>query len=57
MYNCVIEYYTPKGHIVQIRDKIVAPTAEKALEIAENNLRKDKRRVVGSIEYTKATPL
>jgi hypothetical protein len=57
MYNCVIEYYTPKGHIVQIRDKIVAPTAEKALEIAEKNLRKDKRRVVGSIEYTKATLL
>jgi hypothetical protein len=50
-------YYTPKGNVVQISDRVIAPTSQKALEIAERHLRRDKRRVISSIEYTKATPL
>jgi len=57
IYDCVIMYYTPKGNVVQISDRVIAPTSQKALEIAERHLRRDKRRVISSIEYTKATPL
>ena len=46
-------YLTPFGRPVQVNETITAPTPDEAMALAEKLLRKDKRRVIGSIEYRK----
>jgi hypothetical protein len=50
-------YRTPAGRAIQVNETTIAPTPEEAMALAEKIMRKDKRRLIGSIEYRKVIPL
>ena len=54
LFNCVICYTTPSGQRRYFRTKTIAPAADLAVELAERQLRSDRRRRVGSTVYTQA---
>ena len=56
VFNCAIVYQTPGGRWVQVNERVIAPTAEEALAVAEKMVLADKRRVIGNIEHRKAYP-
>ena len=53
-FNCRVVYYTPAGHRRTAHLKTRAALADTALDIAERQLRSDKRRHVGRIVYGEA---
>ena len=53
-FNCLLVYRTPAGHRRQSRHKTRAVMADIALDIAERQLRADKRRRVDRVTYGKA---
>lgn len=53
-FNCLLEYYTPGGYRRQSHHSTIATAADLALEIAEKQLRADKRRRVAWVSYGKA---
>lgn len=53
-FNCRLVYLTPAGHRRQSNHKTRAIAADIALEIAERQLRADKRRSVASVVYGEA---
>lgn len=53
-FNCLLVYLTPAGHRRQSNHKTRAIAADIALEIAERQLRADKRRRVASVVYGEA---
>jgi hypothetical protein len=57
VYRCVIMYRTPAGRAIQVNETTIAPTPEEAMALAEKIMRKDKRRLIGGIEYRKVIPL
>ena len=56
-FNCRLTYYTESGYEKHSYHKTIAPAADLALEIAEKQLRADKRRKVGLISYGEAIQL
>lgn len=55
-YNCRLVYLTPAGHRRHSHHKTRATTANDALDVAERQLRADKRRRVDLVIYGKAIP-
>jgi len=53
-FNCRLVYLTPAGHRRHSSHKTRAIAADIALEIAERQLRRDKRRRVASVVYGEA---
>ena len=53
-FNCRLVYLTPAGHRRHSSHKTRAIAADIALDIAERQLRADKRRRVASVVYGKA---
>ena len=53
-FNCLLIYRTPAGHRRQSRHKTRAVMADIALDIAERQLRADKRRLVARVTYGEA---
>ena len=53
-FNCLLIYYTASGYRRQSTHRTIAPSADLALDIAEKQLRNDKRRRVGRVVYGKA---
>lgn len=53
-FNCLLEYYTPSGYRRQSTHRTIASAADLALDIAEKQLRNDKRRRVAWVSYGKA---
>ena len=53
-FNCRLVYLTPAGHRRHSSHKTRAIAAGIALEIAEHQLRRDKRRQVASVVYGEA---
>lgn len=53
-FNCRLTYVTPAGHRRHSRHKTRAIAADIALEIAERQLRADKRRRVARVTYGEA---
>ena len=53
-FNCRLVYYTPAGHRRHFYGKTRAAMADIALEIAERQLRADKRRRVARVSYGEA---
>lgn len=53
-FNCLLIYYTASGYRRQSHHRTIATAADLALEIAEKQLRADKRRRVGRVVYGKA---
>lgn len=53
-FNCLLIYYTASGYRRQSHHHTIAPAADLALDIAERQLRNDKRRRVGRVVYGKA---
>lgn len=53
-FNCRLIYYTPAGHRRHSYHKTRAIAADLALDIAERQLRSDKRRSVAQISYGEA---
>lgn len=53
-FNCLLEYYTPGGYRRQSHHSTIATAADLALEIAEKQLRNDKRCRVDRVVYGKA---
>lgn len=53
-FNCLLIYYTPSGYRRQSHHRTIAPAADLALDIAEKQLRNDKRRRVDRVVYGKA---
>ena len=54
LFNCMLVYHTPAGKRIHFRTKAIAPAADLAVELAERQLRSDRRRRVGSTVYTQA---
>lgn len=53
-FNCRMVYYTPAGHRRTVHLKTRAIAADLALDVAERQLRGDKRRLVARITYGEA---
>ena len=53
-FNCLLSYVTPARHVISVHCKTIAIAADAALEIAERQLRADKRRKVVRVVYGKA---
>lgn len=53
-FNCLLIYYTPSGYRRQSTHRTIASAADLALDIAEKQLRNDKRRRVAQVIYGKA---
>lgn len=53
-FNCRLVYYTPAGHRRHFYGKTRAVMADIALDIAERQLRADKRRLVARVSYGEA---
>ncbi len=53
-FNCLLVYRTPAGHRRQSRHKTRAPAADLAMDIAEKQLRRDRRRKVDRVTYAEA---
>lgn len=53
-FNCRLIYYTPAGHRRHFYGKTRAVMADIALEIAERQLKADKRRRVARVSYGEA---
>ena len=53
-FNCRLTYLTPAGHHRHSSHKTRAVAADIALDVAERQLRRDKRRRVASIVYGEA---
>ena len=53
-FNCRLTYLTPAGHRRHSHHKTRAIAADIALEIAERQLRADKRRRAASVIYGEA---
>ena len=53
-FNCLLIYYTPCGYRRQSRHKTTAIAADVAIEVAEKQLRSDKRRRVARVSYGEA---
>ena len=53
-FNCLLIYYTASGYRRQSTHRTIASSADLALEIAEKQLRADKRRRVDRVVYGKA---
>ena len=53
-FNCRLTYVTPAGHRRHSHHKTRAIAADIALEIAERQLRADKRRRVARVTYGEA---
>ena len=53
-FNCLLVYYTASGYRRQSHHRTIATAADLALEIAERQLRGDKRRRVAWVSYGKA---
>ena len=53
-FNCMLTYYTPSGYRRHSHHKVRAIMADIALDIAERQLRSDKRRRVGHVTFGKA---
>ena len=53
-FNCRLVYYTPAGRRCHSYHKTRAVMADIALDIAERQLRADKRRLVARITYGEA---
>ena len=53
-FNCRLVYLTPAGHRRHSHHKTRAIAADIALEIAERQLRADKRRRVARVTYGEA---
>ena len=54
LFNCTILYLTPGGQRRYFRTKTIAPAADLAVELAERQMRSDRRRRVGTTVYTQA---
>lgn len=53
-FNCMLTYYTPNGRRRHSHHKVRATLADIALDIAERQLRSDKRRSVDRVVFGKA---
>lgn len=53
-FNCRLIYYTPSGYRRHSFHKTRAIAADLAIEIAEKQLRNDKRRRVARVSYGEA---
>lgn len=53
-FNCRVVYYTPGGHRRTAHHKTRAVMADIALDIAERQLKADKRRLVARVTYGEA---
>jgi hypothetical protein len=53
-FNCRLVYYTPAGHRRHFYGKTRAVMADIALDIAERQLKADKRRLVARVTYGEA---
>lgn len=53
-FNCRVVYYTPAGHRRTVCLKTRAIAADLALDVAERQLRGDKRRRVARVSYGEA---
>jgi hypothetical protein len=54
LFNCLVVYSTPAGRRVNVSIRVIAPSADLAMELAEKIVRADKRRAILSVEYAKA---
>ena len=53
-FNCLLIYYTASGYRRQSHHRTIASSADLALDIAEKQLRNDKRRRVDRVVYGRA---
>lgn len=53
-FNCLLTYVTPSGNRKHSHHKTRAIAADIALDIAERQLRRDKRRRVARVTYGEA---
>lgn len=53
-FNCLLIYVTPGGYRRQSHHRTIAPAADLALDIAERQLRGDRRRRVAKVVFGKA---